>query len=570
MSDYEIRRYQVVDDDFLPQQIPPLLRQIYARRGVRRADELSLKASGLLHFSSLRDIDKAVELLLNALKNQEKVCICGDFDADGATSSALMVSALQAFGLQQVGYRVPNRMTDGYGLSVAMVEQLAVENVQLIVTVDNGIAAHDAIALAREKGIQVLVTDHHLPPEELPPANAIVNPNQHGCEFPSKNLAGVGVAFYVLLALRSALREQGVEPLPNLADWLDLVALGTVADVVPLDYNNRVLVQQGIARIRKGMSRPGIKALLEVANRDASQLAASDLGFALGPRINAAGRLDDIGLGIECLLAGETRAQQLAQQLNDLNQQRKSIETEMREHAESAVAKLRFDQGQVPDLVTLYQPDWHAGVIGIVAGRVKEQVNRPVIALANDDDEFLKGSARSVSGLHMRDLLERVHSLEPGIMERFGGHAMAAGLTMKKENLARFSELAEQVASEWLSEEQKQRVFWSDGELTTLQLSQDSVNMLQSAGPWGQQFPEPMFDGQFELVDQRIVGERHLKLVVRHPQGELLDAIAFNVDTQQWPARQASVVELLYKPQLNHFRGRTNVQLLVEQIRAIR
>ncbi len=570
MSDYEIRRYQVVDDEFLPQQIPPLLRQIYARRGVRRADELSLKASGLLHFSSLRGIDKAVELLLNALKNQEKVCICGDFDADGATSSALMVSALQAFGLQQVGYRVPNRMTDGYGLSVAMVEQLAVENVQLIVTVDNGIAAHDAIALAREKGIQVLVTDHHLPPEELPPANAIVNPNQHGCEFPSKNLAGVGVAFYVLLALRSALREQGVEPLPNLADWLDLVALGTVADVVPLDYNNRVLVQQGIARIRKGMSRPGIKALLEVANRDASQLAASDLGFALGPRINAAGRLDDIGLGIECLLAGETRAQQLAQQLNDLNQQRKSIETEMREHAESAVAKLRFDQGQVPDLVTLYQPDWHAGVIGIVAGRVKEQVNRPVIALANDDDEFLKGSARSVSGLHMRDLLERVHSLEPGIMERFGGHAMAAGLTMKKENLARFSVLAEQVASEWLSEEQKQRVFWSDGELTTLQLSQDSVNMLQSAGPWGQQFPEPMFDGQFELVDQRIVGERHLKLVVRHPQGELLDAIAFNVDTQQWPAQQASVVELLYKPQLNHFRGRTNVQLLVEQIRAIR
>ncbi|MCP1339628.1 single-stranded-DNA-specific exonuclease RecJ [Idiomarina sp. M1R2S28] len=570
MSDYEIRRYQVVDDDFLPQQMPPLLRQIYARRGVRRADELSLKASGLLHFSSLRDIGKAVELLQKALKNQEKVCICGDFDADGATSSALMVSALQAFGLQQVGYRVPNRMTDGYGLSVAMVEQLAVENVQLIVTVDNGIAAHDAIALAREKGIQVLVTDHHLPPEELPPANAIVNPNQHGCEFPSKNLAGVGVAFYVLLALRSALRDEGVEPLPNLADWLDLVALGTVADVVPLDYNNRVLVQQGIARIRKGMSRPGIKALLEVANRDASQLAASDLGFALGPRINAAGRLDDIGLGIECLLAGESRAQQLAQQLNDLNQQRKSIETEMREHAESAVAKLRFDQGQVPDLVTLYQPDWHAGVIGIVAGRVKEQVNRPVIALANDDDEFLKGSARSVSGLHMRDLLERVHSLQPGIMERFGGHAMAAGLTMKKVNLTRFSELAEQVASEWLSEEQKQRVFWSDGELTTLQLSQDSVNMLQSAGPWGQQFPEPMFDGQFELVDQRIVGERHLKLVVRHPQGELLDAIAFNVDTQQWPAQQSSVVELLYKPQLNHFRGRTNVQLLVEQIRAIR
>ena len=570
MSDYEIRRYQVVDDGFLPQQMPPLLRQIYARRGVRSADELSLKASGLLHFSSLKDIAKAVELLRTALKKQQRVCICGDFDADGATSSALMVSALQAFGLKNVGYRVPNRMTDGYGLSVAMVKQLTADNVDLIITVDNGIAAHDAISLARDNGIQVLVTDHHLPPAELPLADAIVNPNQQGCEFPSKNLAGVGVAFYVLLALRAALREEGIEPLPNLADWLDLVALGTVADVVPLDYNNRVLVQQGIARIRKGMSRPGIKALLEVANRDASQLAASDLGFALGPRINAAGRLDDIGLGIECLLAGESRAKQLAQQLNDLNQQRKSIETEMREHAESAVAKLRFDQGQVPDLVTLYQPDWHAGVIGIVAGRVKEQVNRPVIALANDDDNLLKGSARSVSGLHMRDLLERIHSLEPGIMERFGGHAMAAGLTLKKVNLTRFSELAEQVASEWLSEEQKQRVFWSDGELTVPQLSLDSVNTLQNAGPWGQQFPEPMFDGQFELVDQRIVGERHLKLVVRHPQGELLDGIAFNVDTQQWPARQATVVELLYKPQLNHFRGRTNVQLLVEQIRAIR
>ncbi|MCK7460123.1 single-stranded-DNA-specific exonuclease RecJ [Idiomarina aminovorans] len=570
MSDYEIRRYEVVDDNFLPQQMPSLLRQIYARRGVRSADELSLKASGLLHFSSLKDIDEAVELLRNALKNQEKVCICGDFDADGATSSALMVSALQAFGLQQVGYQVPNRMTDGYGLSVAMVEQLAEENVQLIITVDNGIAAHEAITVAREKGIQVLVTDHHLPPSELPVANAIVNPNQEGCEFPSKNLAGVGVAFYVLLALRSALREGGIEPLPNLADWLDLVALGTVADVVPLDYNNRVLVQQGIARIRKGMSRPGITALLEVANRNASELAASDLGFALGPRINAAGRLDDIGLGIECLLGDESRARELAQQLNDLNQQRKSIETEMREHAESAVAKLRFDQGQMPDLVTLYQPDWHAGVIGIVAGRVKEQVNRPVIAFANDDEEFLKGSARSVSGLHMRDLLERIHSLEPGIMKRFGGHAMAAGLTLKKENLTRFSELAEQVASEWLSEEQKQRVFWSDGELTAPQLSLESISMLQNAGPWGQQFPEPMFDGQFELVDQRIVGERHLKLVLRHPQGELLDAIAFNIDTQQLPTQQVSFVEVLYKPQLNHFRGRTNVQLLVEQIRAIR
>lgn len=570
MSDYEIRRYPTVNEDGLPRHIPPLLRQIYARRGVTDGAELTLKASGLLHFSSLKGIDAAALLLKNALEQQLKVCICGDFDADGATSSALMVSALNAFGLHRVSYRVPNRMTDGYGLSVAMVEQMAAEGVDLIITVDNGIAAHDAITCARNHNIQVMVTDHHLPPAELPPANVIVNPNQLDCPFPSKNLAGVGVAFYVLLALRAALRESGVEFLPNLADWLDLVALGTVADVVPLDHNNRVLVQQGIARIRKGFSRPGVQALLAVSNREAAQLAASDLGFALGPRINAAGRLDDIGLGIECLLAEKQRADQLAQQLNDLNQQRKTIEADMREYAEKAVAQLRFDQGQLPNLLTLYQPDWHSGVIGIVAGRVKEQVNRPVIALAKDGDALLKGSARSVPGLHMRDLLERVHSLQPGIMERFGGHAMAAGLTLKEAHLPAFSRLAEQVASEWLSDEQKHRILWSDGELTAEQLSLRSVTDLQNAGPWGQGFPEPLFDGAFELVDQRIVGERHLKLLIRHPQGELLDGIAFNVDTDAWPASTASVVELLYKPQLNHFRGRTNVQLLVEQIRAIR
>jgi single-stranded-DNA-specific exonuclease len=307
-----------------------------------------------------------------------------------------------------------------------------------------------------------------------------------------------------------------------------------------------------------------------VSNRNAAQLNASDLGFALAPRINAAGRLDDISLGIECLLAEKEHAQRLAQQLNELNLQRRNIESDMREHAEAAVAKLQFDTGQVPDLVTLYQPDWHAGVIGIVAGRVKEQVNRPVIALAHEDDDILKGSARSVSGLHMRDLLERVHTLEPNIMERFGGHAMAAGLTLKKANLERFSELAQQVAEEWLTEEQKQRVYWSDGELTLPELSISHVEMLQNAGPWGQHFPEPMFDGEFDIVDQRIVGEKHLKCVLRHPQGDVLDAIAFNVDTNEWPNNSAQRVELLYKPQLNHFRGKTSVQLLVEQIRAIR
>ncbi len=568
MTDYTIRRYPTVSDEFLPQNVPPLLRQIYARRGVSDERELSLKAAGLTHFSSLKDIDGAVEILADALEKQRSVCICGDFDADGATSSALMVSALTAFGFANVGYRVPNRMTDGYGLSVSMVEELAAKDIKVIVTVDNGIAAHEAIERANELNIKVIVTDHHLPAQTLPNADAIVNPNQPDCSFPSKNLAGVGVAFYVLLALRAHLREK--QPTPNLADWLDLVALGTVADVVPLDYNNRILVHQGLARIKQGLCRPGIQALLDVSNRNAVQLNASDLGFALAPRINAAGRLDDISLGIECLLAEKEHAQRLAQQLNELNLQRRNIESDMREHAEAAVAKLQFDTGQVPDLVTLYQSDWHAGVIGIVAGRVKEQVNRPVIALAHEDDDILKGSARSVSGLHMRDLLERVHTLEPNIMERFGGHAMAAGLTLKKANLERFSELAQQVAEEWLTEEQKQRVYWSDGELTLPELSISHVEMLQNAGPWGQHFPEPMFDGEFDIVDQRIVGEKHLKCVLRHPQGDVLDAIAFNVDTNEWPNNSAQRVELLYKPQLNHFRGKTSVQLLVEQIRAIR
>jgi single-stranded-DNA-specific exonuclease len=568
MTDYTIRRYPKVSDEFLPQNVPPLLRQIYARRGVSDERELSLKAAGLTHFSSLKDIDAAVEILADALDKQWSVCICGDFDADGATSSALMVSALTAFGFANVGYRVPNRMTDGYGLSVSMVEELAAKDIKVIVTVDNGIAAHEAIERANELNIKVIVTDHHLPAQTLPNADAIVNPNQPDCSFPSKNLAGVGVAFYVLLALRAHLREK--QPTPNLADWLDLVALGTVADVVPLDYNNRILVHQGLARIKQGLCRPGIQALLDVSNRDAAQLNASDLGFALAPRINAAGRLDDISLGIECLLAEKEHAQRLAQQLNELNLQRRNIESDMREHAETAVAKLQFDTGKIPDLVTLYQSDWHAGVIGIVAGRVKEQVNRPVIALAHEDDDILKGSARSVSGLHMRDLLERIHTLEPNIMERFGGHAMAAGLTLKKSNLERFSELAQQIAGEWLTEEQKQRVYWSDGELTLPELSISQVEMLQNAGPWGQHFPEPMFDGEFDIVDQRIVGEKHLKCVLRHPQGDVLDAIAFNVDTNEWPNNSAQRVELLYKPQLNHFRGKTSVQLLVEQIRAIR
>lgn len=569
MSDFTIRRYPTVTDDHLPASLPPLLRQLYARRGVVDAEQLQLSAQGLVHFRSLKDIDSAVELLLQARHRQ--ITICGDFDADGATSTALLVTALTELGFTAVNYRVPNRMTEGYGLSLTMVEQLAARGTQLIITVDNGIAANAAINRARELGVQVIVTDHHLAPNELPAADAIVNPNQPDCAFPSKNLAGVGVAFYLVLALRSRMRDMGITPLPNLADWLDLVALGTVADVVPLDYNNRILVQQGLARIRHGACRPGIAALLDVAGRDRTQLRASDLGFALAPRINAAGRLDDISLGIECLLADADRAAVLAQQLDQLNRERRTIESGMREHAEQVVSQLQFDnQGQVPDLLTLYQPEWHAGVVGIVAGRLKDTVNRPVIVFAQEDETTLKGSARSVDGVHIRDLLERVDVLEPRLITRFGGHAMAAGLTLPKTHFERFTQVAQRIAGEWLTDEHKEAVYWSDGELDDDQLSLDMTLQLHQAGPWGQGFPEPRFDGQFFVISQRIVGTSHLKLVLRSASGGVFDAIAFNVDTQHWPSNAVNHVEILYKPQLNHFRGRTNVQLLVEQIRQLR
>ncbi|WP_404402584.1 single-stranded-DNA-specific exonuclease RecJ [Idiomarina seosinensis] len=569
MAEFTIKRYAAVDDSHLPHSLPPLLRQIYARRGVTDAQQLQLSARDLTHFNQLQGVEAAVQLLLSA--QQQQITICGDFDADGATSTALMVTGLQEMGFQRVNYRVPNRMTEGYGLSVSMVEQLAARGTDIIITVDNGIAANEAVARAEQLGVRVIITDHHLPPADLPAADAIINPNQDGCVFPSKNLAGVGVAFYLLLAIRAGLREQGYQPLPNLADWLDLVALGTVADVVPLDYNNRILVHQGLARIRSGRCRTGIAALLDVAGRHREQLQAADLGFALGPRINAAGRLDDISLGIECLLAEGQRAQELAAQLDNLNRERRSIEGEMRDHAEQIVARLQLDnEGQCPDLMTLYEPGWHAGVIGIVAGRVKDRVNRPVIVFADDDERMIKGSARSIAGLHIRDLLERIDILNPGLITRFGGHAMAAGLTLPKNHLPQFTAAAQDLAGQWLTAEQKEAVYWSDGELQDEDLNLQFIGQLQQSGPWGQKFPEPVFDGVFTVLSQRIVGSQHLKLQLQTAAGGVFDAIAFNVDTQLWPDHSVKSVELLYKPQLNHFRGTTKVQLLVEQMRALR
>jgi single-stranded-DNA-specific exonuclease len=567
-----VKRRADVDVDELPASLPWILRQLLARRGVTTVEQLDLGLQRLPHFSELHHAKRAAERLWLALERQEHLCICGDFDADGATSTALMVSVLRAMGMQRVSYCVPNRFTDGYGLSPNVVTYAQQQGAQLLLTVDSGISCHAGVEAANAAGLDVIITDHHLAGAELPAAYAIVNPNQPACRFPSKSIAGVGVAFYVLLALRALAREkEHPAARVNLAEWLDLVALGTVADVVKLDGTNRVLVQQGLQRIRVGHCRPGIHALLSVTEREPARLQASDLGFALAPRINAAGRLDDMSIGIECLLSEDLRtANELAAQLNNLNSERRTIESEMRESAAAYVAELQLSDQALPALLVLHQEDWHQGVVGIVAGRVKEQFHRPTITFAAGDDGLLKGSARSIPGLHMRDLLERVHTLYPHLIERFGGHAMAAGLSLAPENLSDFEAAAVAVAEDWLAEEALQRTIITDGGLDASCFTQGFVEQLQRLGPWGQGFPEPLFDDRFELVQQRIVGQKHLKLVVQSADGVVLDAIAFNVDTQQWPDLALREAQLVYKLQLNHFRGRTNVQLLVEHLIPLR
>lgn len=570
-SKLSIKRRPQVDDAHLPDSLPVTLRQVLARRGVSDAEELELGVKGLLHFSALADIDKACQRIAEAIDKQQHICIVGDFDADGATSTALLMLALPEFGAGRVSYLVPNRFNDGYGLTPKLVQAAAAEDTHLIITVDNGIAAHQGVKAATESGIDVIVTDHHLQGAELPQALAIVNPNRTDCSFASKHLAGVGVAFYLLLGLRAYYREQGHEAAQvNVAQWLDLVALGTVADVVSLDYNNRILVQQGLARIKAGRCRPGILALLQQSGRDRNKLQATDLGFTVGPRINAAGRLDDIQIGIECLLSNDpVQVEQLAQRLDALNRERRTTEQSMQQDAQQFLAELSFAEQKLPPVLTLHRDNWHQGVIGILAGRIKEQVYRPVIAFANSDQETVKGSARSVPGVHMRDLLERVYTLAPETIIAFGGHAMAAGLTVPRAQLTEFEKVLQEVAQDWIDDSVLEQVLWSDGELSSDELCLNFAQVLAQAGPWGQGFAEPMFDGLFRVIQQRIVGEKHLKLVLQ-PQhgGDTLDAIAFNVDTAVWPNHLCQQVHIAYKLQPNEFRGRVNLQMLIEYIKA--
>ena len=565
-------------DLVLPESLPPLVRRIYSQRPLAALTELELTLSQLIPPARLKGIDAAVDLLEAALKDAEDLLIVADFDADGATSCALALTVLRAFGCAHVDYIVPNRFEYGYGLTPEIVELAKGKNPDLIITVDNGISSIDGIESARAAGIKTLVTDHHLPGRELPAADAIVNPNQPGCDFPSKSIAGVGVIFYVMLALRSRLRNKrwftrkGI-PEPNLAEQLDLVALGTVADVVALDHNNRILVSEGIKRIRAGRARPGILSLLSLAKRNFCTLAASDLGFAVGPRLNAAGRLDDMSTGIECLLTvSEHEAHEYALELDGMNKDRRDIEAGMREQAFALVDQLAFDADDLPAGLSLFDERWHQGVVGIVASRIKERCHRPVIAFAladaDDPESELKGSARSIPGFHIRDALDAVATANPGLVTKFGGHAMAAGLSLSRANFGAFAQAFAAEATRVLSPELLQATIVSDGELSKEELTLGCAAELAAAGPWGQAFPEPTFHGRFKLQQQRRLGENHLKMVLS-PLGDdgfLVDAIAFGVSEADWPASSATEIELAYRLSINEFRGNRTLQLMVEHL----
>ena len=558
----------------LSSDLHPVIDRIYRGRNIANLDDLENGLKGLTHFNVLKGMPQAAQILANAVVQNKRIIIVGDFDADGATSTSVCILALRAMGYHNVDFLVPNRFDFGYGLSVPIVDEAAKQGAEVIVTVDNGISCIDGVTHAKSLGMQVVVTDHHLPGDVLPPADAIVNPNQPGCEFPSKNLAGVGVAFYIMLALKAELQQQGyfekagVAP-PNLASLLDIVAVGTVADVVVLDKNNRILVHQGLQRIRAGKCRPGIKALVEVANRDCAHLTSTDLGFVVGPRLNAAGRLDDMSQGIACLLEDETiQARMIAAELDALNKERREIETGMKAQAETVLEQMALDEGDMPSALVVYREDFHQGVIGIVAGRLKEKYLKPVIAFAHQDDEIIKGSARSIPGVHIRDVLDEVNTRYPGVIEKFGGHAMAAGLSLPVAKLQEFEQAFVDTARAHMAKLDGNHALLSDGDLSSKELCLPFAHLLRQAGPFGQGFESPLFDGEFALLDQRLVGQKHLKMVLKSDGANEVDAIAFNVDLHSWPNAMVKRVHIAYRLDINVFRGQETVQLIVEQIEA--
>ncbi len=543
-----------------------LLRRIYAGRGIVDEAQLDRSLAALLVPDGLPDIDKAAQRLADAVQHQEKILIVGDFDADGATAVTLCVSVLHDFGASPVEYLVPNRFEFGYGLSEEIVDLANMHTPKLIVTVDNGVSSVAGVRRANELGIDVIVTDHHLPGAELPAAYAIVNPNLPGAEFSSKAMAGVGVAYYLLGSLRSELRKrgwfEGARAEPNLARYLDLVALGTVADVVPLDTNNRILVHQGVQRMRAGRCLPGIKAIAEIAKRPLATLSAQDLGFALGPRLNAAGRLEDMSLGIQCLLAPDLpSARKIATALDRLNKTRRELEQDMVSDAELILAEDQADNDRIG--LTVYHETFHQGVVGIVAGRLRERFNKPVIAFADAGDaapDELKGSARSIVDLNIRDVLDWIAASHPGLLIKFGGHAMAAGLSIKRVHLQRFGVIFDKAVQQFTNQDMLRASLITDGSLDTSDLSIETAQVLANGGPWGSGFPEPSFVGEFQVISQRVVGEHHLKLVLK-TDDRVIDAIAFR---QAPVAGDVTRVKIVYRLSVNDYGEWPTVQLVVE------
>ncbi|HFD12937.1 MAG TPA: single-stranded-DNA-specific exonuclease RecJ [Crenotrichaceae bacterium] len=553
----------------------PVLQAIYKARNVHARDQLDYSFKQLPSPDSMLGMDEMVDALCAALAEQQNIVIVADFDADGATSCAVAKIGLESLGFQHVDYVIPDRFKFGYGLTPEIVDVALQRKPEILITVDNGISSLDGVARARQQGLKVLITDHHLPGEELPDAHAIVNPNQTGCQFPSRNLAGVGVMFYVLLGLRKQLREkqwfeQHNIPEPNLAQLLDLVALGTVADVVPLDSINRTLVHHGLKRIQAGLARSGINALAAIAGRQLSSITSADLGFALAPRLNAAGRLQDMSVGVQCLLTDNPKlASELSAELNTLNNQRRVIEQDMKTDALEHLNQLKhLDTLDSKKAICLYHQNWHQGVIGILASRIKDSLHKPVIAFADSDNDELKGSGRSIPGLHLRDVLADISTRYPDLLLRFGGHAMAAGLSLQKRDLARFEKAFTQAVSKRLINADTVPVIYTDGQLDQDNLNCELAQLLENAGPWGQGFPEPVFEGVFEILNIRILKEKHVKLVLKMlGSDDCIDAIAFNTDNiDQWLGFHQ--VEIAYRLQVNRYRQQEKLQLMIEYLHA--
>ena len=572
MLNKKIINRDVPDGINLPDSIHPVLKRIYASRNIKSSEDLDYSLGSLIPYEELGGIDDAVILLQEMITQKKRILIVADFDADGATSCALAIRGLTAMGAEDVIYVVPNRFEHGYGLSPKIVDVALDHDPDLIVTVDNGISSISGVEHAKKNGIKVLITDHHLPGDKLPSADVIINPQLKEDKFPSKNLAGVGVIFYILLALRAKLKaenwfdEKNIK-YPNLANLLDLVALGTISDLVPLDKNNRTMVAHGLKLMRKNKSKVGILAILNQSGRQLSTLTSGDLSFAIAPRLNAAGRLTDMSLGIECLLTDDKEnATEMAKKLNQLNIERRQIQDNMEEQAFTEFEKYLQDTSKkIPHGICIYNQNWHQGVVGILAAKIKEKFNRPVIVFAQECQGILKGSARSITELHIKDVFDEIARLYPELILTFGGHAMAAGLTIEESQFDRFSDVFNKVVDRYISSDSLEDQCLTDGELSGDDFSLPLALAIQNAGPWGQSFPEPIFVGQFKILDKRVVGESHLKLKLQSRNNNTLDAIAFNMTDDDWPSKLEQITST-YRLGINNYRGHSQIQLFIEHI----